>query len=192
MLKLRRVLALIILVAVALVGALVWRHLYHQPVRELLEGLPREINLALDQLNYTETRDGQKRWSLSSERAEYLRESNLVRLTPVDLTFYEAGPYGELTLRADRGEFHEETRRVEVSGNVVIDTPDGESITTDALVYEDRQRQLSTEAPIHYRAPGRELTGVGLLIDLEQNTLIVEKNVWMRVYPESKESSSED
>lgn len=185
-------LALLILLAVTLLGLAVWRHIQQTPVKEVLEALPPEIDLALDNLNYTETQDGRKRWTLAADRAEYLRGSNLVRLAPVELTFYEAGAFGELKLTADQGELQEDTRQVDVWGDVVIIGEDGERLQTESLRYQDQQRLLSTVAPIHYQAPRMELTGVGLRVDLERNTMLVEKDVRMLLLPEPKERSGEN
>lgn len=192
MLNVRRILALFILLAVIVLSLVVWRHVHQAPVQEVLEALPPEIDLALDNLNYTETQDGRKRWTLTADRAEYLRASNLVRLTPVQLTFYDAGTVGDLGLTADHGELEEDTRQVDVWGNVVITGEGGERLQTEALRYQDQQRLLSTAEPIHYQAPRMELTGVGLLIDLEKNTMLVKKDVRMLLLPEPKESSSEN
>lgn len=192
MLNVRRILALFILLAVTLLSLVVWRHVQQTPVQEVLEALPPEIDLALDNLNYTETQDGHKRWTLTADRAEYLRASNLVRLTPVQLTFYDAGTVGDLGLTADHGELEEDTRQVDVWGNVVITGEGGERLQTEALRYQDQQRLLSTAESIHYQAPRMELTGVGLLIDLEKSTMLVKKDVRMLLLPEPKETSGEN
>ena len=172
-----------ILVAVVLLSLAVWRHIQQLPVREILEALPQDIDLALDHLHYTETQDGKKRWTLSSDRAEYLRGSHLVRLTPVQLTFYEAGSFGDLTLTADHGELREDTRQVDVRGNVSVTATGGERLTTESLRYNEERRELTTTAAFHYQAPQIELTGVGLMISLEEDTLVVKENVRMLLQP---------
>lgn len=191
MLNVRRVLALAILVAVILLGLAIWRHVQQLPVQDILEALPQDIDLALDNLHYTETQDGQKRWTVSSERAEYLRSSNLVRLTPVQVVFYDAGSFGDLTLTADHGELQEDTRQVDVRGNVVVTAGGGEELTTESLRYDEQRRELTTTAPIHYRAPRMELTGVGLLIDLEKDVLMVKNDVRMLLLPQTKDMPDE-
>lgn len=192
MLNVRRILALVILLAVVLLTLVVWRHIRQTPVQEILKTLPQDIDLALDNLNYTETQDGHKRWTLVADRAEYLRSSNLVRLTPVQLDFYEAGTFGDLTLTAEHGELQEDTRQVDVWGDVVIVGEGGERLQTESLRYQNQQRLLSTAAPIHYQAPRLELTGIGLLVNLEKNTLLVEKDVRMLLLPEPKENPGEN
>lgn len=192
MLNLRRILALVILLAVVLLSLVVWRHVRQMPLQEILTTLPQDIDLALDNLNYTETQDDRKRWTLVADRAEYLRSSNLVRLNPVQLTFYEAGAFGDLTLTATHGELQEDTRQLDIWGDVVIVGEGGERLQTESLRYDDQRRQLSTAAPIHYWAPRMELTGVGLLVDIEKNTMRVKKDVRMLLLPEPKENPGEN
>jgi LPS export ABC transporter protein LptC len=192
MLNVRRILALAILLAVVLLSLVVWRHVRQMPPQEILKTLPQGIDLALDKLNYTETQDGRKRWTLVADRAEYLRGSNLVRLSPVQLAFYEAGTFGDLTLTANHGELHEETRQVDIWGAVVVVGEGGERLQTESLRYDNQRRQLTTAAPIHYQSPRMELTGVGLLVDLEKNTLLVEKDVRVLLLPEPKENPGEN
>ncbi|MFO7811346.1 MAG: LPS export ABC transporter periplasmic protein LptC [Pelovirga sp.] len=192
MMNMRRILAWFILLAVILLGLVLWRHVQQAPVQEVLEALSPEIDLALDHLNYTETQDGRKRWTLTADRAEYLRGNHLVRLTPVQLTFYDAGTFGDLNLTADHGELQEDTRQVDVWGDVVIVGEGGERLQTESLRYQDQQRLLTTAAPIHYQAPRMEVTGVGLLVDLEKSTMLVEKDVRMLLLPEPKESPGEN
>ncbi|MBW6509885.1 MAG: LPS export ABC transporter periplasmic protein LptC [Desulfuromonadales bacterium] len=192
MLNLRRILALVILLAVVLLSLVVWRHVRQMPLQEILTTLPQDIDLALDNLNYTETQDDRKRWTLVADRAEYLRSSNLVRLNPVQLTFYQAGAFGDLTLTATHGELQEDTRQLDIWGDVVIVGEGGERLQTESLRYDDQRRQLSTAAPIHYRAPRMELTGVGLLVDIEKNTMRVKKDVRMLLLPEPKENPGEN
>lgn len=192
MLNVRRILALVILLAVVLLSLVVWRHVRQMSPQEILKALPQDIDLALDTLNYTETQDGRKRWTLVAERAEYLRSSNLVRLNPVQLTFYDAGAFGDLTLTAAHGELQEDARQVDIWGDVVIVGEGGERLQTESLRYEDQRRQLTTAAPIHYQSSRMELTGVGLLVDLEKNTLMVKKDVRMLLLPEPKENPGEN
>lgn len=191
MLTMRRVLALVILVAILVLAGVLWRHLRDQPLGDIVDSLPQSVDLALDHLHYTQTEAGKKRWTLTSERAEYLRDSALVRLAPVDLAVFDAGVFGDLTLQAQHGEFREDIARVDVWDDVVLTAATGERLVTETLRYDDKNRQLSSTAPIRITSPRLTLTGVGLLIDLEKNTLLVQKDVTMLLLPNAKEETGE-
>lgn len=192
MLTMRRALALVILVAVLVLAGVLWRYLRDQPPDAVVDSLPQSVDLALDRLHYTQTEAGKKRWTLTSERAEYLRDSALVRLAPVDLAVFDAGVFGDLSLRAQRGEFREDIARVDVWDDVVLTAATGERLETETLRYDDKTRQLSSAAPIRITSPRLTLTGVGLLIDLEKNTLVVQKDVTMLLLPNAKEEAVEN
>lgn len=188
----RWALATAMLVAVVLLSVAIWRHVQQPPAQEILDALPQDVALALDHLHYTETQDGIKRWTLVSDRAEYQRDSHLVRLTPVQLTFYGAGSFGDLTLTADQGELREDSRQVDVRGHVVVSSA-AARLTTESLRYSEQRRELTTTAAFHYQTPRMELTGVGLSIDLEKDILMVKENVRVLLQPaQTKEMAGEN
>ena len=185
MFNLRRLLALLILVSVVALTTIIYRHLQQQSPEEILSMLPENIDLALEDLHYTQNEEGQRRWTLDADKAEYQRDSSLAKLEVVKLLFYEAGQFGDLRLQADQGQLEQETSQVEVWGNVVLTTGRGEQLFTERLHYNDKARQLSTEDPIRFLSPQAELTGTGLQIDIDQGRMLVKKNVWMLLYPAS-------
>lgn len=185
MMPVRWILGILTLLVTVILGIVLWQHIKNRPLLELLEALPQHIDLALDHLDYTQTENGIKRWTLKSERAEYLRDSQLVNLTGVDLLFFDAGSAGNVTLRADCGQLQEQTRQIDVRGDVVVTTASDDILETQSLHYDDQQRQLSTDQPFHYRSPQMTLEGIGLLLDLEKNTMFVEKDVTMRLFPKT-------
>ncbi len=183
MFNLRRLLALLILISVVGLTTIIYRHLQQQSPEEILSMLPENIDLALEELHYTQNEDGQRRWTLDADKAEYQRDSSLAKLEVVKLLFYAAGQFGDLTLQADQGQLEQETSRVDVWGNVVLTTGRGEQLFTERLHYDDRIRQLSTKDPIRFLSSQAELTGIGLQIDIDQGRMLVKNNVWMLLYP---------
>ncbi len=183
MLNLRRLLALLLLISVVALTTVIYRHLQQQNPEEILNMLPENVDLALENLHYTQNEEGQRRWTLDADKAEYQRDSSVAELEVVKLLFYAAGQFGDLTLQADQGQLTQETRRVDVWGNVVLTTGRGEQLFTERLHYDDKTRQLSTEEPIRFLSSQAELTGTGLQIDIDQGRMLVKKNVWMLLSP---------
>lgn len=187
MLNLRRFLALLLLISVVALTTVIYRHLQQRSPEEILNTLPENIDLALEDLHYTQNEEGQRRWTLDADKAEYQRDSSLAKLEAVKLMFYEAGQFGDLTLQADHGQLEQETRQVDVWGNVVLTTERGEQLFTRRLHYSDKTRQLSTDDPIRFLSLQLELTGTGLQIDIDQGRMLVKNNVWMLLSPASSE-----
>ncbi len=188
MLKMRRLLALLILLAVVALVAAVWQNLSQQDPQELLDALPHQIDLSLDQLHYTQSEEGQRRWTLDADKAEYRREKNLAQLENVSLEFFQAGQLGDVKLSARHGTLQQESRQVEVWDQVVVSTAREEHLYTERLHYDDQARRLTTAEPIRFVSPQMEMTGTGLQVDLDTGRLQVKKNVWVLYLPGDGES----
>ena len=145
--------------------------------------LPEDIDLALEDLHYTQTEDGRRRWTLDADKAEYQRDNSLAKLEAVKLLLYDAGQFGDLTLQADQGQLAQETSQVDVWGNVILTTGRGDQLFTERLHYDDQVRQLSTEDPVRLLSSQIELTGIGLQIDIDQGRMLVKEDVWMLLSP---------
>ena len=183
MFNLRRLLAVLILVSVVTLTTVIYRHLQQQSPEEILSMLPEDIDLALEDLHYTQSEDGQRRWTLDADKAEYQGDSSLATLDVVKLLFYDTGQFGDLTLQANRGQLAQETSQVDVWGNVRVTTERGDQLFTERLHYDDKVRQLSTADPFRLLSSQLELTGIGLQLDIDQGRMLVKENVWMLLYP---------
>lgn len=182
----RRLLALFILLLVVALGLALWKNFKQRKPEEILEALPKQIDLSLDQLHYTQNEDGQKNWTLDADKAEYQRDNSQALLQNVHLTFYRAGEFGEVQLKAQQGSLQQEKQQVKVWGQVEVETSRGEKLFTDRLHYDGQQRLLTTQAPIRILAPRMELTGVGMSVDVKAGRLVVNKDVWMLLLPTEK------
>lgn len=177
MLNLKRILGVLIIVSLVALGVVVSRHLIQPDPEQLIELLPKDIDLALQNLHYTQNEDGQRRWTLDADKAEYLKESSTARLEEVRLVYYKTQSFGDVHLKAERGELAQDSRELDVWGNVVLTTERQETFFTDRLHYSDQQRRLSTESNIRVVSPRLELTGTGLQVDVDKGHLIVKDNV---------------
>ncbi|MDX2481421.1 MAG: LPS export ABC transporter periplasmic protein LptC [Desulfuromusa sp.] len=187
MFNFRRLLALLILISIVALATVIYRHLQQQSPEEILRMLPENIDLALENLHYTQNEDGQRRWTLDAATAEYQRDSSLAKLEEIKLLFYRAGQFGDINLQADHGQLAQDTRQVDVWGHVILKTERGEQLFTERLHYDDQLRQLSTEDPIRFLSSELELTGIGLQMDIDQGRMLVKDKVWMVLYPSKME-----
>jgi len=187
MFNLRHLLAILILISVVALTMVIYRHVQQQNPEELLNMLPEDIDLALEDLHYTQNEEGQRQWTLDADKAEYQRDSSLAKLETVRLRFYKTGQFGDINLQADHGQLVQDTRQVDVWGNVILKTGRGDQLFTERLHYDDQMRRLNTEAPIRFLSPQLELTGSGLQIDIDQGHMLVKKSVWMMLYPAGME-----
>lgn len=185
MLNLKRILGVLILLSVITLGVVVSRHLTQKGPEQLIELLPKEIDLALQDLHYTQNEDGQRRWTLDADKAEYLKESSTARLEAVNLTYYRTQSFGDVHVKAERGALDQDSRELDVWGDVVLTTERQEQFFTDRLHYSDQQRRLSTEDNVRIVTPRLELTGTGMQVDIDSGYLIVKNNVRALIQPET-------
>ncbi len=191
MFKLRRMLAVLIIAAVTALVASLWWHLKQQSAVELLQALPDQVDLALEELHYTQNEDGRRRWTLDADKAEYLRDQSHAELENLSLVLFEAGQFKEVKLTAKHGTLEQADRQVEVWEQVVVTSERGEQLFTERLHYDGKQRVLRTKEPIRLVTPRMELTGVGLQADLVNDRILVEKDVWMLLIPAEREASGD-
>ncbi|MCW8859133.1 MAG: LPS export ABC transporter periplasmic protein LptC [Deltaproteobacteria bacterium] len=188
MFSLKRLLALSILVSVIILGTVIWRHLEQQSPEEIIKLLPEEIDLALENLHYTQNEEGQRRWTLDADKAEYQRDSSQVKLESVNLLYYQTRAFGDVELTADQGQLDQDTQQIDVWGDVRITTEQGEELMTERLHYDDKLRRLSTAEPVHFKSRQLELTGTGLQVDIDQGRLLVKEHVWTLLHPAGREN----
>ena len=190
--NLRRVLAILILGSVVVLAAVLWPYLAQQPPKEVLNALPKQIDLALEKLHYTQNENGQRSWSVVADQAEYQRDSSQALLKTVHVVLYQAGRFGEVTLDAGQGRLQQALQQIDVWDQVQVRTSNQEQLFTDRLHYDGKQRRLSTEEPIRLVSPQMELTGKGLQVDLAQGRLLVKSDVRVRLFPPGKEQKIHD
>ena len=187
MFNLKRVLAVAIIISVVFLATVIYRHLQHQNPQDILALLPDNIDLALQDLHYTQNEDGKRSWTLDASKAEYLRDSSLVKLAAVKLKFYNAGDFGAVQLQADNGELFQDTNQVSIWGDVIITTDKGEQLFTERLHYDDSLRQITTAEAVKIVTSQVDLTGIGMEVSIDSGRFLLEKQVHAILYPAGRE-----
>jgi LPS export ABC transporter protein LptC len=172
-------LAVFILIVVVCVSSWIWMNRPQTP-EGLLSSLPKDVDLALEDLHYTHNEDGRAVWTLDAAAAEYQREAGLVDLNDVELTLHQSDGFGTVHLIADSGRFDQSASLVDAWGNVVLTSERGDQLYTESLKYNVANELLSTAEAFRYLSEGAELTGTGLNIDVSSGRLSVESDVWAR------------
>lgn len=183
---------MLILGSVAALAFVLWRYLAQQTPVELLEALPKQVDLALEKLHYTQNEDGRRSWTLTADQAEYQRDSGEALLQRVHLVLYRAGQFGEVTLDAGQGRLRQEQQQVEVFDQVVVRTDRQEQLQTKKLIFDGRRNRLTTDEKIRLLTPGLELTGAGLEVDLEQGRMLVKSQVRLLISPAGKDQGTHE
>ncbi len=132
-------------------------------------------DLSLEEIHYVETKGGKKEWELRARSAQHSLKEDFTFLKDLTVTFFTEG--GRIiTLRGDEGSIKGK-KEIDVKGNVVITSSDGYRAVTNSLRYDDGKRQICTSDPILIEKKGMWVKGIGLLVDLKEEKLYIQKKV---------------
>jgi LPS export ABC transporter protein LptC len=165
------------LAALSVVGTIVFRmHQGGTPAPKVPK-LPLQVDVSLQRVHYTETKGGVKRWDLSAERAEYDKAKDSTTLSKVRLVLTGGAATGELQVTADRADYRNGTRDVQLVGNVHGSSGSGIEFSTSRLKYVAARAQLETAEPVHFKDGGLQLEGVGMEFQTQTRRLKLMKDV---------------
>jgi lipopolysaccharide export system protein LptC len=133
-------------------------------------------SLTLDNFNVTETSGDTTRWDLSAAQGEYFEDRQVTVLSDVEVVFFTSDGR-TLTLRGDSGSLRTDTKDISLSGNVVATSSDGYRVTTGALDYTNRDRIVKGDGPVDLVGQTVEVSGVGVRIDVEDQTVVIPGDV---------------
>jgi len=176
--KIRRFLAIAAsLAALSLVATIAFRMQQAGSPAALIRKLPLQVDVALQKVHFTETRQGVKRWDLSAERAEFNKKTDTSTLTGVRLVLAGKPPEGELLITADRADYQNASKNVLLTGNVHGQSGSGMEFSTTRLSYLAAKAQLETGEPVRFKDAGLELEGVGMEFQTQTRRLKLLKDV---------------
>ncbi|PLY03643.1 MAG: LPS export ABC transporter periplasmic protein LptC [Desulfuromonas sp.] len=159
-----------ILLLAMLLTALVVGNLRQRQPDVVADFVRPNADLAMQKVNYTETRDGQRKWSVQADSATHDREQNMTRIHNVRIVVF-GREQGDILATAESGSFDSDKRTVVLSGQVVVENIDGFSIFTEDLFFDGATRVLKSSESVYAKSAELELTAVGLRYDIDQGNL---------------------
>ena len=169
-LHLRNGLAVTILALAASLALVIVSHMQGNTPEEVLDSLPKNIDLSLQKIDYTETRDGHPTWTLKADSAAHNLKEGVSRIENVRVTFFDK-QLGDLSLQADHGELAAEKREVTAMGHVVVRSPRGYSFYTDRLEYSEGDRIIRTDDPVRLVSSNGVISGRGMRLNVADRTV---------------------
>jgi len=172
---------LAILLSILLVGGVVlvslWVNL--QERQKTLEETEKVPNIStegadqrLEKIHFVEEKHGKKIWELEAKTIHQFRDQNILLLEEVKVIYY-AKDGRSFTLTGDKGKVHQDSKDMELIGNVVLTSTDGYRLKTQTMSYTHLSKQARTPDPVEFEGEQIRLTGKGMLIDMEAKTFKV-------------------
>jgi LPS export ABC transporter protein LptC len=109
----------------------------------------------------TDSREGVRRWTLTSDRLEKYLDQDEVELHAVHMDFFQADTLFSV-LTAARGRASQRNGNLFVWGDVVVVASDGRRLETGELNYDDRSGRISNEVFNRFTREADVMTGVGM------------------------------
>jgi LPS export ABC transporter protein LptC len=173
-LNIRNILALLIVLGTGSLIVTVHRNQDRLSPGALLETVAPEADLALQRIHYTETRDGVRRWTLEADSAKHDVGAGVTRIENIRVAFHpENGSGTDMTMTARQGTVRIEQGELSVQGNVVVHSPEGYTVQTESLQYRETERQIRTQDPVRLLSEGMEMTGKGMILDIQAQTFVL-------------------
>jgi LPS export ABC transporter protein LptC len=167
----------VILIAILLIGGVVLvslrANLRARKASEAVEKLAKVstggADMQLKKIRFVEDKQGQKTWELEAESVHQYQEQNIMVLEDVKVTFY-AKEGRIIYLTGKQGKVYQDSKNVDLSGDVVLTSSDGYQLKTRSASYRHLEKIVSTLDPVEIDGEQIRLTGKGMLVDVEAKT----------------------
>ena len=169
---------IIILIAIVLIGGIVLISLRTNLLRARkisdAGGKAPKIStegadMRLKKIRFVEDKQGQKTWELEAESVHQYQEQNIMVLEDVKVTFY-AKEGRIIHLTSKQGKVYQDSKNVDLSGDVVLTSSDGYQLKTHSASYRHSEKTVSTSDPVEIEGEQIRLTGRGMLVNVETKT----------------------
>ncbi|MFZ0243935.1 MAG: LPS export ABC transporter periplasmic protein LptC [Desulfobacterales bacterium] len=161
-------------IAVLAVVYVNYRRILDQP-EKFIAAIQPGVDMAIDDVHQTATRDGKKEWQLDAATAHYLEAEKKIRLDSLTMTFFLDGQ-PPIHLTAENGVLETETRNVLVTGHVVLKNDDSR-LLADALDYHHEKQFLSAQTPVEIIGDGYRLDADSMSLELGKKRAVFKGNV---------------
>jgi LPS export ABC transporter protein LptC len=169
-----------ILIAILLIGGVVlvklWVNLQERKALEARDEMPKSsagnASQELQKVHFVEDKHGRKTWELEAKTVRLYQDENISVLEDVKVTFYaKEGRIFYLT--GKQGKVFQDSKDVELMGDVVLTSNDGYRLKTQSVSYHHSEKIVSTSDPVEIEGEQIRLTGKGMLVNIDSRTLKV-------------------
>lgn len=173
------ILTLVVVFLSVVVGMLI--HRARTPRAISTEPVATNADYRLKQVRLQETgRDG-SRWQLDAEYSETFQEQHTTAMRKVTIKVNEpsksASSSRSWTVTGDEGELNQETKNVELRGNVVLVSSDGLRLETERLRWDADAQRAWTDKPVTIYRAGTVVRGTGFESRVTEETTSVKGRV---------------
>ncbi len=144
--------------------------------KSALKVMAENVDLQVKNILLTEVGGAGEKWEIRAETAQYKRKENLALFdkVTVKLVMKDGKTF---VMTGDKGKFMTEAKDMEISGNVVITSEQGDRFTTDQMKYSYKDRKVYTDGNVTMDNPRMTVTGVGMSLLMNEKKINILSNV---------------
>jgi len=185
--KIAILLSIVLIVGIVLVT--LWANLRAKRASEAVEKVPKisieGAEMRLQKIRFVEDKHGQKSWELEAQSVQKYQDQNMLVLQDVKLTFYSKEGRTFL-LTAKQGKVYQDSKNVDLEGDVVLTSSDGYQLKTHSLSYRNSEQIASTSDPVEIEGEQLRLIGKGMQVNIEAKTIKILSQVKTQVKAKGK------
>jgi len=155
---------------------------------ELMDDLPDQ---ELFNTTIYDTKSGERRWVLSSDRLARYHDQDEAQLYEVNMDFYKADTLFS-TLTSRRGRANMKTNDLFAWGEVVVVTRDGRRLETEELDYDDDTGHISNDVFNRFTRGDDVMTGIGMEATPDLDRFELKQAVEATVYDAAPDDREDD
>jgi LPS export ABC transporter protein LptC len=168
-----------ILLAIVLIGGIAGVNLWvNYQARKLMEEepLPKvslgDADMHMEKIRLVEDKNGRKSWELEARAMHQFQDQNVIKIEEVKVTYYTKEGRS-VVISGDQGKFSQDSKNIELVGNVVLSSSDGYRFKTHSIAYDHSEKKVTTADPVEFEGDEIRMTGMGMVVDMEGKVIRV-------------------
>jgi len=168
-----------ILLTIVLIGGIAGGYLWiNFQARKLMEEepLPKvslgDADMHMEKIRLVEDKNGRKSWELEARTMHQFQDQNVIRIEEVKVTYYTKEGRS-VVISGDQGKFSQDSKNIELVGNVTLTSSDGYRFKTHSIAYNHSEKKVTTPDPVELEGDQIRMTGKGMVVDMEGKVIRV-------------------
>ncbi|MBA3259996.1 MAG: LPS export ABC transporter periplasmic protein LptC [Gemmatimonadales bacterium] len=136
---------------------------------------PDSADQLLEGFSHYVTNEGVRRTRVEADTAYFYESSQVTELRDIKVTFYDLQGEEGSTLTAKRGTYRWQDGSMEANDDVVVVSPDGRRLTTEALRYDNATNTISTDQRFNFDRGTEHLEGNSFRSDPDFKNVVTDR-----------------
>ncbi len=138
-------------------------------------------DMQLGSAHFTQSEEGVKKWDLVADDVKYFKGKDQMLLTGLKASYFSK-KNEPVFIESREGRFDSKSGNIEVFGDVIVRSSDGDTLSTDVLKYSPDSELVTTDEEITLKSGSTTIRGRGLSMDIKNNRVVIKSDVDVTLY----------